>query len=320
HVACPRPCLEQYETTRGDSTMIRRAFTLIELLVVIAIIAILIGLILPAVQKVRATAARSSCQNNMRQVGLALHMYHDRAKGFPAGLTTRPKDRLPVAKDRANLGWAARILPEIDQQNLDRITADAFEAVPYDPFRLPHVGMLTPIRLYGCPADDRMMSVWPTHNNLRVAVGSYLGNSGLDYTDTKGVLFHDSKISILQIRDGSSNTILLGERPPSPDFWFGWWYASFGLGGFGNGDVVLGVRERRAPTSNRLDSCTFDPQSFRPGDIEQQCDALHYWSLHPNGANFAFADGSVRFLTYDADSILPTMATRAGGESVTVPE
>lgn len=121
------------------------------------------------------------------------------------------------------------------------------------------------------------------------------------------------------ITDGTSNTLLVGERPPSKDLWYGWWYAGFGAGGNGTADMVLGVRENIPPGDAFIPDCGGLPARFAPGRIDNMCDAFHYWSLHSGGANFLFADGSVRFLAYSADAVLPALATRAGGEVVEVP-
>ncbi len=127
-----------------------------------------------------------------------------------------------------------------------------------------------------------------------------------------------SKVRFADIVDGTSNTLLAGERPPSPDFWFGWWYAGAGEAGTGAGDMVLGARELNVNASTYTAACPVGPYSFKPGKIQEMCDVFHFWSLHDGGANFLFCDGSVRFLTYSADSILPALATRAGGEIVSL--
>src|SRR5437870_10645760 len=95
-----------------------------------------------------------------------------------------------------------------------------------------------------------------------------------------------------------SNTLLAGERPPSADFQFGWWYAGAGQKFTGSADMILGVRERNI-LLGRLGACPPGPYQFRPGNLGNQCDMFHFWSLHDGGAWFLFADGSVRFLTYD---------------------
>jgi len=135
-----------------------------------------------------------------------------------------------------------------------------------------------------------------------------------------GVLFQDSQVRLGQVSDVTSQTLFLGERPPSRDFRFGWWYAGFGQDGRGTMDMVLGVREANFLPIPPGSACTSIPYRFvSASGVDAPCGKFHYWSLHSGGANFAFCDGSVRFLRYEADSILPALATRAGGEVVEIP-
>ncbi|MBX9622660.1 MAG: DUF1559 domain-containing protein [Gemmataceae bacterium] len=291
----------------------RPAFTLIEVLVVIGIVAVLLGLLLPAVQQVRAAAARMSCQSNLRQVGLALHHRHDATGTLPAGMTTRPeRAAYPY------LGWTARILPEIEQAPLWAQVEQAFRSdpSPTDFYgHIPHHRLLgTPVRLYVCPADGRLPGpLVGTHTLLTFT--SYLGNEGTDQFRRDGVLYADSRVGLTDITDGTSNTLLVGERPPADNLRFGWWYRGWGQGKEGSAEMVLGAREKVTSTP----SCQPGPYRYTPGDIRNPCDAFHFWSQHAGGANFLFADGSVRLLTYQADDILPALATRAGGEVAEVP-
>ncbi len=157
-----------------------------------------------------------------------------------------------------------------------------------------------------------------------MATTSYLGVNGTDWEAEDGIFYRDSATRFADIIDGTSNTLMIGERPPSPDFWYGWWYAGFGQQGTGSCDMLLGVRERKAPPldgiKNYLEDCPDGPYHFETGKPGRQCDTLHYWSYHPGGAIFGFADGSVRFLSYGADEVMPQLATIAGGEVATVPE
>ena len=293
----------------------RRGFTLIEVLVVIAIIAILIGLLLPAVQKVRAAAARMACQNNLKQLALAAHNHEAAAGQFPAGVR-------PYAKTEPypGLSWVGQLLPQIEEGPLWAATQTAYYERPNDPFHLPHLGIVTPLKLASCPADGRQSEAHGTHQGYRVAVTGYLGSLGQNFRTLNGVLYYASRTRFADITDGTTNTLFAGERPPSPDFWFGWWYAGAGEDGTGATDIVLGARELNINASLYTTACPPGPYTFRPGKPDDMCDTFHFWSLHAGGANFAFCDGSVRFLRYEADSILPALATRAGGEAATVPD
>src|SRR5207244_2898670 len=144
------------------------------------------------------------------------------------------------------------------------------------------------------------------------------GVEGTNQTTKDGVLFLDSRVRLEDVKDGTSHTLMVGERPPSADLVFGWWYAGWGQSKDGSGDMVLGVRERYV--SDLAPGCPRGPYAYGPGKVNNQCDTFHFWSTHIGGAHFLFADGSVHFLLYSAAPLLPALATRAGGESVTVPE
>ena len=111
---------------------------------------------------------------------------------------------------------------------------------------------------------------------------------------------------------------MIGERPPSPDFWYGWWYAGYGQAASGSPDMLLGARELN-DRATHLEACPTGPYSFTRGKRGEPCDTFHFWSYHPGGATFALADGSVQFLSYNADEVLAQLATCAGSEVVTTP-
>ena len=133
------------------------------------------------------------------------------------------------------------------------------------------------------------------------------------------MLFQNSRVRLIDISDGASQTLLAGERPPSTDFQFGWWYAGWGQRLTGSGDQILGTLEKNLlPVTPG--SCPPGNYPYMPGNLRNQCDMFHFWSLHSNGANFLFCDGSVHFIPYSAAPIMPALATRAGGEAVNVPD
>lgn len=286
----------------------RPGFTLIELLVVIAIIGVLIALIIPAVQKVRGAALRTECLNNLKQIGLAAHQFHDTARVFPAGM------RGPEAMRFSS--WLAAILPYIEQGALWRTTQEAYQQSP-SPFQNPpHVGLATVVRTYSCPADGRAeQPVTATIDKFSVALTNYLGVSGKDLTTLDGILFRDSHIRVADISDGTSQTLFAGERPPSANLQFGWWYAGVGQKFTGSADSILGVEEQNVLPIVK-GGCGPGTYTFAPGSINDQCDMFHFWSPHSGGANFLFADGSVRLLRYDAAPIMPALASRAGNDVV----
>lgn len=216
------------------------------------------------------------------------------------------------------ISWQARILPYVEQQTLWLQAEQAYQQDPSPFDNPPHGALATVLPLLTCGSDPRVRQVQTTHQGLRVALTSYIGINGTDFTRRDGVLFADSHVPFSDITDGLSRTLMAGERPPSPDFWYGWWYAAVAQQGSGSPDVVLGVREVNQNAAY-LWFCPGGPYHFGPGQMDNECDVMHFWSLHRGGSNFLFADGSVRFLTDSADSVLPALATRKGGEIADLP-
>jgi prepilin-type N-terminal cleavage/methylation domain-containing protein/prepilin-type processing-associated H-X9-DG protein len=282
----------------------RRAFTLIELLVTLAVVAVLIGLTVAAVQRVRARAAAAQCMNNLKQIGLALQNYHDSHGAFPPGCLG-PKSPQPF------MGWMTRLLPYLEQGALWDDALRAFAAAPFfeDTPHRPILGR--PMPPFLCPLEDRTTATV----GLTAGLTSYQGVSGRSVAVFDGVLYLDSAVRLGDVTDGASLTLAVGERPPSRDGRFGWWYAGWGGDQTGTGDLFLGVRERNLA----YDACPLGPNHFIPS-TDSDCDAFHFWSRHPGGAHFLFCDGSVRFLAYSADPLMPALATRAGGEAVALPD
>jgi prepilin-type N-terminal cleavage/methylation domain-containing protein/prepilin-type processing-associated H-X9-DG protein len=298
----------------------RVGFTLIELLVVIAIIAVLIGLLLPAVQKVREAANRIHCMSNLKQIATALHSYHDTNNFFPHAYDARAlfldPSKTPVTNGRSTTivtkSWATLILPFIEQDNLDHAGYDTYHQ--------------RDVSIYACPSDPRGGGVYIGTNSYGVqgltdylavtGTMTFIGNPDTGWTRPKcnGVIYESSRTRIADITDGTSNTLLAGERPPSPDLFWGWWtWSAF--------DASLGVRDTFAvyEVTGEFPTvlCTsFFPENYRPGNSRNNCDTHHFWSMHPGGGNWIYADGSVRFMDYQSNAILPALATRNGGEVV----
>jgi prepilin-type N-terminal cleavage/methylation domain-containing protein/prepilin-type processing-associated H-X9-DG protein len=289
----------------------RYAFSLIELLIVIAIIAVLIGLLVPAVQRIRDTAARLQCVNHLHQIGLALHGYHGANGRLPPGVSVQGgTDSYPF------MSWNTRLLPYLEQDGVWRQSLAAYRQNADFRVDPPHP-FTTVLAVYGCPSEGRTLA--PGYaDGLRVAFTAYLGVLGTNLFRKDGVMFIDSQVRFADITDGASNTLMAGERPPSADGLLGWWYAGWGQNQDGSAEMLLGVRERNVEP--RYPYCPAGPYSFRAGRPDETCDVFHFWSMHIGGANFLFCDGSVRFLAYSADPLLPALATRAGGEPAALPD
>jgi prepilin-type N-terminal cleavage/methylation domain-containing protein/prepilin-type processing-associated H-X9-DG protein len=310
-------------------------FTLIELLVVIAIIAVLIGLLLPAVQKVREAAARMSCSNNLKQIALAAHNYHSVHEKFPTGA------RLPVyVGDRPTRGtnvWV-ELLRYLEQDNL-------YRKWDHDDNRNNVAGGRTAtqaqvIKILLCPSDPLPETVVEFTRDLADltpappwslgfhGMSSYGGNAGkrsvLSSKMTRdGIFFTDSRVSSTDITDGTSNTLLFGERfhrdlefdRQQPDLWPG----ITPLGGVGRWSYVADLRANSQVTLSTPVQINYrvPPGGGRPALEDRVC---AFGSGHPGGANFAFADGSGRFLSDSTLlSTLQALSTGAGGEVVTMP-
>jgi prepilin-type N-terminal cleavage/methylation domain-containing protein/prepilin-type processing-associated H-X9-DG protein len=309
----------------------RRGFTLIELLVVIAIIAILIGLLLPAVQKVREAAARTQCQNNLKQWGLAVHNFHDARGELPAPRATIRTGTGPfvgnyriayfstVPANAETVGsWMTRALPFVEQENMLRpVEAAANTAQLNTAFTAM---MKTRAKIWTCPSDPLAAGAHSTG----AAVTSYLGVTGNDeWSDggvpgsnarngafavhTRGFSTSKKAVRLTSFSDGTSNSLLAGERPPSHDLYWGWW-------AYSDSDSILAL-----PNTERFVSGCAYPGVFKPDVATNKCAATHFWSAHSGGGNWLLGDGSVRFATYASYDVLRLMASINGGEVATLP-
>jgi prepilin-type N-terminal cleavage/methylation domain-containing protein len=290
---------------------VRQGFSLVELLVVIGLLGILAGLLIPAVQRVREAADRTRCQNNLRQIGLASHHYHD------AWHTLPPADvRVHIGRRDVFLSWRVLLLPYIEQEPLWVATFDAFREDHHPLHNPPHVGLATVIPLYACPTDARLGAPITDDKGLTVAYTSYQGVAGGTTGDgAMGWWGIGEGIRLAEITDGTSQTLFVGERPPLGRLTRGSWYTWE----WPHPDAFGKSPSMSVYWAHRTGHCD-GPFQFGPGRLENPCDFNHFWSLHPGGANFVCADGSVHFLSYSAAPIMVALATRAGGEVATVPD
>jgi prepilin-type N-terminal cleavage/methylation domain-containing protein/prepilin-type processing-associated H-X9-DG protein len=291
----------------------RPAFTLIELLVVIAIIALLVGLLLPAVQKVRSAGARLDCQNNLHQIGLACHSYHDANQALPPGYTATAAypDTAP------GWGWAAYLLPYLEQGNL-------YGQLNFNQPLQNSAAIQTVVKTYLCPADAPPATAFavtgPTGNVVTSAAPcSYAATVGQDAYEVDdptgdGVFYRNSRTRLTDITDGTSQTVMLGDRA---------WTMTRGIwAGAPSGAVATpGARNpwqnatANAPALTLVHNNWINILSDSDGGLDD------FSSNHPGGVNLLFADGSVHFLrdiTVDgpARRAFWAMGTRAAGDSV----
>jgi prepilin-type N-terminal cleavage/methylation domain-containing protein/prepilin-type processing-associated H-X9-DG protein len=310
----------------------KRGFTLIELLVVIAIIAILIGLLLPAVQKVREAAARVKCQNNLKQIGLALHNYHDVNGKLPAGFYAQYYGLWtagPAISSNQYMftytGWQLQLLPYLEQDALYKNSYNWLYANPWNTDNNNYQACGYYFSIYNCPSNPAPRTI--IYQGVTYELESYMGctgtTSGFNWAApaADGVLYVNSSVRLTDITDGTSNTIAVGERPTVGDTYFGWGFAPYGTGA-GDGDTVIGSND------SQLAQMVGDPPTnvgFRqprifPPQANTEYDVAHFWSYHSVGANFLYSDGSVHFLPYALDpTVFKALSTRNGGEVFTAP-
>lgn len=273
----------------------RVAFTLIELLVVVAGVAVLVGLLLPAVQKVRESASRARCANNLKQIGLALHAHRDATGHFPTGGTRwdRPPTYShwgwPVGPPAQNAGWAFQLLPHLEQEALYRREAAV---------------RVTPVPAYFCPSRRAPLLLG----------GS--GMAGIDYAAATGdggdanatgpyygvVVRNPGRVTAAGVTDGLSNTLVIGEKRLNPELYaVGDWCDDQGFTDGWDNDVV----------------CMTSSPVGR--DERGRITYYEFGAAHHGGMNAVFADGSVRWLRYDLPAAtLTALGDRRDGLAVPV--
>lgn len=287
-------------------------FTLVELLVVIAIIGILIALLLPAVQAAREAARRMQCSNNLKQIALALHNYHDAMKCFPpVGTTFWNTGTMEVS-------WLYPVLPYMEQMSVYEEMKKAPNAY--------HATLSKQVApAFVCPSDGQnefdyiSIAAEQRTANYNAVMGpgrddKHLGSGSLPYgyAATDGIIYMYSKTRIGHIQDGTSNTLLVGERISDLRLWSKGWMDK------ANPTVFQGKNVTWPMNTDPTVLCyrhTTKPGGCPSASQEMAFNDIDFGSRHPGGAQFAFADGSVQFLEETINfETYGDLATRDGGE------
>lgn len=293
----------------------RPAFTLIELLVVIGILGVLIALLLPAVQKARESANRAKCQNNLRQIGIALHSYHGDHNAFPPGY--RWQSRVPDVPNRTDPGWswAAFLLPYVEHDNLQHQIN--FNSSVGDPSN--ESVRATVLSVFVCPTDQQtgLFQIQTTTGlSFDSATNSYAACFGglVEIGDTPGcgdgVFYRNSRVRIADITDGSSNTLAVGERAAL--FAQAPWAGAVSAG-------TVRITPGAPTTSTSVEAAPVQVLAHCGSHAlnDNQSDPDDFFTPHVGVAFFLFADGSVRPVSVNTDmAIIRALATRHGGEVV----
>jgi prepilin-type processing-associated H-X9-DG protein/prepilin-type N-terminal cleavage/methylation domain-containing protein len=298
-------------TTRIDVYRRFAGFTLVELLVSIGIVGVLIALLLPAVQSVREASRKADCANRLKQIALSIHTFESNHRSWPR---TRV-DNNPF------LHWQVAVLPQLEQNAIaERINAEQELGAHWDELS----DRRTLIQVLQCPSSPMSTKLQRSIYSGRVfAASHYIGVAGQALSTDDGVFpafnsrqarFNATRMR--DIRDGLSNTLALGERPPVFEPLLGAWLSSQEYG-----HATIGVNEFQPltyyPGSGIPDGSLCPEHRYGQGWLEDHCSQFHHWSLHRQGANFAFADGHVRFLNYAVDiQLLRAMSTIDGAELI----
>jgi prepilin-type N-terminal cleavage/methylation domain-containing protein/prepilin-type processing-associated H-X9-DG protein len=321
----------------------KRAFTLIELLVVIVIIAVLIGLLLPAVQAAREAASRVQCQNNLKQIGLALHGYHDVWQTFPPAYLAPDalRPNRPVTDFEIGSGWAwgTLILPYLEQKpvydaaNFDFAFGSADSTKPNGilGLKVNRTVMKISLSMFLCPSDrggQGPIDLGYSSSHVFGSPGQYIASAGrMNSSEYQikgtGVLYPNSRVAIADISDGTSATLMIGERSRNlaDAAWSGvlWSYSTpaplctkVGWPVKSCVGVMFLLNGRTGPSSDVLSG------SIPVGNsLNHQAGPDGFASLHPGGCQFLLCDGSVRFIKETVGpQVFQVLATRAGGEVI----
>jgi prepilin-type N-terminal cleavage/methylation domain-containing protein/prepilin-type processing-associated H-X9-DG protein len=293
-------------------------FTLVELLVVIAIIGTLVALLLPAVQSAREAARRMNCGSNLHNIGIACQMYHDTLQSFPSGYFYSPAD--PDLSEQ--WGWGALLLPFLEEKNLHDligVTRGPLHAQLASNAAVVVPAIKTPLKIFMCPSDTGFNARGEIHNNRNfnqgrgysqaaqqlslstpylVGLSNYVGAEGhrdavsdpdldLKMGVNTGIFFENSKVKMSDVSDGTSNTILIGERD-TLNCRSGAWVGIRRPIGSGAQGVILVLAHSRPKINSPDPPITY---SATNGCGEG------FSSMHPGGAQFVMCDGSIRFIT-----------------------
>jgi prepilin-type processing-associated H-X9-DG protein len=278
------------------------------LLVVLAIIAVLLALLLPAVQSARESASRLQCQNNLHQIGIALQSYHDRELTFPPGYWSA------VDAEDSDIGpgwgWAAFLLNDLEQGNLQH-------GINFS-FGIGGQAGVQGLSIYLCPSDTLPLTFIIAKANVELASSNYVAVFGeprivIDPGGGDGIFYRNSRTRILDITDGTSSTLMIGERSGRVAY-SSWPGALVGSEVTPNSPTTWGVGTPPVLCLGRVGwGSTTD--NHAPNNATNSVE--DFSSRHPGGANFVFADGSAHFILNSIDPVVyAALGTRAGGEPV----